>query len=96
MNKSRLIWGIICLALAALLAVLTIVLPESNMMFMVGDTNVPIAPAIILGILGVALLVTARRRGKEESTQEEPPAIIQDPEKVAVHGQLVLIGWGFF
>ena len=49
MNKSRLIWGIICLALAALLGVLTIVLPENNMMFMVGDTNVPIAPAIILG-----------------------------------------------
>lgn len=96
MNKSRLIWGIICLALAALLAVLTIVLPESNMMFMVGDTNVPIAPAIILGILGVALLVTARRRGKKESTQEEPPAIIQDPEKVALNKRLVLVAWGFF
>jgi len=96
MNKSRLIWGSICLALAALLAVLTFVLPESNMMFMVGDTNVPIAPAIILGILGVALLVTARRRGKEESTQEEPPAIIQDPEKVALNKRLVLIGWGVF
>ena len=95
MNKSRLIWGIICLALAALLAVLTIVLPESNMMFMVGDTNVPIAPAIILGILGVALLVTAVT-GKGETTQAEPPAIIQDPEKVALNKRLVLIGWGFF
>ena len=95
MNKSRLIWGIICLALAALLAVLTIVLPESDMMFMVGDTNVPIAPAIILGILGVALLVTAVT-GKGETTQAEPPAIIQDPEKVALNKRLVLIGWGFF
>ena len=95
MNKSRLTWGIICLALAALLAVLTIVLPESNMMFMVGDTNVPIAPAIILGILGLALLVTAVK-GKEETTQAEPPAIIQDPEKVALNKRLVLIGWGFF
>ena len=94
-NKSRLIWGIICLALAALLGVLTIVLPESNMMFMVGDTNVPIAPAIILGILGVALLVTAVT-GKGETTQAEPQAIIQDPEKVALNKRLVLIGWGFF
>jgi hypothetical protein len=84
------------LALAALLAVLTFVLPEDNMMFMVGDTNVPIAPVIILGILGLALLVTARRRGKEETTQEEPPAIIQDPEKVALNKRLVLVAWGFF
>ena len=96
MNKSRLIWGIICLALAALFAVLTFVLPEDKLMFMVGDTNVPIAPAIILGILGVALLVTARRRGKEETTQAEPPAIIQDPEKMALNKRLVLIAWGFF
>ena len=95
MNKSRLIWGIICLALAALFAVLTFMLPEDKLMFMVGDTNVPIAPAIILGILGLALLVTAIT-GKEETTQAEAPEIIQDPEKVALNKRLVLIGWGLF
>ena len=34
--------------------------------------------------------------GKGETTQAEPQAIIQDPEKVALNKRLVLIGWGFF
>ena len=39
MNRSRLIGGIICLVLAALLAVLAVVLPADKMIFMVNDTN---------------------------------------------------------
>jgi len=38
MNKSRLIGGVICLALAGLLAVLNVVLPADKLMFTVGDT----------------------------------------------------------
>ena len=60
MNKSRLIGGIICLALAVLLAVLTFVLPADKMIFMMGDANVPIVPAIALAIVGLALLITAK------------------------------------
>ena len=59
MNKSRLIGGIICLALAVLLAVLTFVLPADKMIFMVGDANVPIVPAIVLGIVGLVLIITS-------------------------------------
>jgi hypothetical protein len=59
MNKSRLIGGIICLALAVLLAVLNWRLPADKLMFMVGGINVPM---IILAIVGLLLLITAGKR----------------------------------
>ena len=62
MNKSRLIGGIICLALAVLLAVLSFALPADKMTFMVGDTNMPYVPAIGLAVVGLALLITAGKR----------------------------------
>jgi len=62
MNKSRLIGGIICLALAALLAVLAVTLPADKMIFMVGDTNMPYVPPIILAIVGLGLLITAGKQ----------------------------------
>ena len=98
MNKSRLIWGIICLALAALLAVLTFATPEGSMMFTVGDTNVPIAPiapAIILGIVGIVLLATAGS-GTQKTAHEAQPKTVQDEEKVALNKRLETIGWGCF
>ena len=61
MNRGRLIWGIILLVLAGLLAVLNIVLPDEKLMFLVGDTNMPYIPPIILGIVGIVLLATIRR-----------------------------------
>ena len=61
MNRGRLIWGIILLVLAGLLAVLNIVLPDEKLMFMVGDTNMSYVPPIILGIVGIVLLATIRR-----------------------------------
>jgi hypothetical protein len=61
MNKGRLIWGIILLVLAGLLAVLNIVLPDEKLMFMIGDTNMSYIPPIILGIVGIVLLATIRR-----------------------------------
>ncbi len=59
MNKSRLIGGSICLAVAGLLAVLNWRLPADKLMFMVGGINVPM---IILAILGLLLLITAGKR----------------------------------
>ena len=59
MNKGQVIGGIICLALAALLAVLNWRLPADELMFMVGGINVPM---IILAIAGLVLLITARKR----------------------------------
>ena len=61
MNRGRLIWGIILLVLAGLLAVLNIVLPDETLMFMVGDTNMSYIPPIILGIIGIVLIATVRR-----------------------------------
>ncbi len=99
MNKSQLIAGIILLAVAALLAVLTIALPESKMVFMVGDTNLPLFPAMILGILGVVLLVTARQsEGAEVTAAAEGKQAEQAPlsEKALLNKRLETIGWGLF
>jgi hypothetical protein len=90
MSTSRLIWGIICLALAGLLAVLNFVLPPEKLMFMVGDTNAPFLPPIILGIV---LLATAARRGEEKPAQA---AAVQDPEKADLNKRLETMAWGLF
>ncbi len=98
MNKSRLIWGIICLALAALLAVETSATPGGKMVFTVGDTNLPIppiTPAIILGIVGIVLLATARS-GTQKTALEAKAKTVQDEEKVALNKRLETIGWGLF
>jgi hypothetical protein len=47
-NTPRLIWGVICLVLAAALGVLNIVLPPQNLMFQIGDQNMPWLPAVAL------------------------------------------------
>lgn len=92
MDKSKVIWGSICLALAVLLAVLTVVLPEGKISFMIDGKNVPIAPVIILGVIGLLLLLTAR-------TGEKPkvkPEIILDKNKATLNKRLEMVGWGFF
>ena len=96
MIKSRLIWGIICLALAGLLAVLSFVLPPEKLMFTIGDANVPYLPAIILGIVGIVLLATAKKGGKEEPAQAAQLEAVQDPEKAALNKRLETIAWGLF
>ncbi|MGD2176315.1 MAG: hypothetical protein PVG71_00675 [Anaerolineae bacterium] len=97
MNKSRLIWGIICLILAALLAVANVALPADRVMFMVEGRNMPWVPVVVLGILGVALLATARRR-EQEATEAAKAAQrpIIDEEKAAQNKRLETIGWGCF
>ena len=94
MNKSRLIWGIICLALAALLSVLNVTLPADKLMFTVEGKNMPWVPPIILGIIGLALLLTAGGR-TQKAVQEAQPRTI-DEEKAALNKRLETIGWGFF
>jgi hypothetical protein len=99
MNKPRLIWGIICLALAVLLAVLILVLPAGTITFMVYDdtnmsTNMPWVPVVVLGILGIALLTTAVKR-EPETAQAAQPRIV-DEEKMALNKRLETIGWGCF
>ena len=94
MSKSRLIWGIICLALAVLLAVLTFVLPAGTITFTVEGTNRPWVPPVVLGILGIVLLVSAARRGPEAAQAAQPRIV--DEEKAALNKRLETIGWGCF
>jgi len=80
---------------AVLIAILTFVLPADEMMFTVGNSNLPIVPAIILGIVGIVLLATAGSRGKAVAPDVKP-VVTPDPEKVALNKQLETIGWGCF
>lgn len=98
MNKSRLVWGIICLALAILLAVLNGVLPEDQLMFQIGDWNEPLVPVFILAVLGVVLLGTAGF-GQPAAAEAEPvvPDESSEPdEKAVLNSRLETIGWGLF
>ena len=94
MNKGRLIWGIICLALAGLLAVLNVVLPAGQITFMVEGTDMPYIPPIVLGIVGIALLSTARSRIPQATQEAQPQAV--DEVKVALNKRLETISWGCF
>jgi len=70
MIKSQLIGGIVCLVIAAFLAVVSFTLPPEKLMFMVGaNNNIPLAP-IILAIIGVLLLATAGR-GKKKANKSQ-------------------------
>lgn len=95
MDKGRLIGGIICLALAALLVVLNLRLPEDELMFMVGDRNMSFLPPIILGVVGIVLLATAGI-GRPVVAQEAGPEPILDEAKAALNKRLEAIGWGLF
>ncbi len=64
MNKIKLILGIICLVLAGGLAVANMVLPPENLMFLVGERNMPWIPPVAIGIVGVFLLATAGKKEK--------------------------------
>ena len=92
MNKTKLIWGIICLVIAGGLAVANLMLPPENLMFQVGDTNMPWVPPVALGIIGIVLLATARR-GEESSQDAKFEA---DPDRAALNKRLETIAWGFF
>jgi Na+/H+ antiporter NhaD/arsenite permease-like protein len=95
MNVSRFIWGIICLAIAALLTVLNFTLPPEKLMFNISGENLPLLPPIILGILGLVLLVSAfTSRGVQEEVDKVEK--VRDPEKSALNKRLETIGWGFF
>jgi hypothetical protein len=95
MDKSQLIGGIICIALAGLLTVLNLRLPPDKLMFTVGDINMPWVPPVVLGIMGIVLLATAGR-GEKESVQATAPETTQDPEKAALNKRLETVAWGLF
>ena len=95
MNKGRLIGGIICLAVAILLAVLNLRLDADQMMFSIGGQNRPWVPVAILGVIGIVLLVTVRQGAGQEPAQEAPKAPV-DPEKAALNKRMESAAWGLF
>ena len=95
MNKSRLIWGIVCLILAAVIGVLSFALPLDSPFFYAGEQNLRWVPAVVLGIVGIVLLATAGGGG-QAPTEATQTAAIQNPEKAALNKRLESIGWGLF
>jgi len=96
MNKGRFVGGIICLAVAALLAVLNLRLPADKMMFNVGGENMPWVPVAILGVVGLVLVATAGFGGQRAGTPAPKKEIVIDEEKAALNQRLEMIGWGCF
>lgn len=96
MNKGRLVGGIICLALAALLGVLNLTLSADKLMFTVGDENMPWVPVAVLGIVGIVLLVTSVGGKRETVPQPARTEVVLDPQKAALNQRLEMMGWGSF
>jgi hypothetical protein len=92
MNKSKLIWGIVCLVIAGALVVANITLPPEKLMFKLGDVNMPWVPPIVLGIVGIVLLATVN----QPVEKEDKPEITIDPDKAALNKRLETIAWGAF
>ncbi len=95
MNKTRIVWGIICLLIALMLGVLVLITPPENTMFQVANTNMPWIPVVIFAVVGILLLIGA---GKKE--EQGPPAVEtkpgEDAEKTNLNKRLESIAWGFF
>jgi len=94
MNKSNLIWGIICLLIAAGLTIVNLALPPEKLMFQIGDTNMPWVPPVVLAIIGIILLATANQ--PKEKKEEPKEATNVDPEKAALNKRLEGMAWGAF
>ena len=91
MNRSKLITGTILLVVAAVLGTLYFTLPSTNMVFMVGDKNMPYMPAIILAVSGICL-----RAGAGEKAEESKKEIVIDEKKAALNKRLETIAWGLY
>ncbi len=98
MNKTRLIWGIVCLAIAVGLAVANLVLPPDSLMFQIGNINMPWVPVVVFAIIGAVLVGTAGIGKPVEAPAAAPaePAAVQDSEKAALNKRLESIAWGLF
>jgi hypothetical protein len=94
MNKSKLIWGIICLVIAGGLAVANLALPPEDLMFQIGGVNMPWVPPVVLGIVGIILLATAKQ--PEEEIEEAQAETTVDSEKAALNKRLETMAWGAF
>jgi len=64
-------------------------------MFQIGERNMPWIPPVVLTVVGIILLATARKK-EEATTPPEPIKQGQDPAKAAVNKRLESVAWGLF
>jgi hypothetical protein len=95
MNKSKLIWGVICLVIAGGLTVANLALPPEDLMFQVGDENMPWVPVAVLAVLGIWLLATAGSSA-QSAVEAVEAEIVVDPDRAALNKRLETIAWGCF
>ncbi|HSG42295.1 MAG TPA: hypothetical protein VLA72_03990 [Anaerolineales bacterium] len=95
MNKSKIIWGIVCLVIAGGLAVLNLTLPKEDLMFQIGDVNMPWVPPVVLGIVGIILLSTGVQPEDAETNREKKDVNI-DPDKANLNKRMETMAWGAF
>jgi len=97
MNKSKFIWGAVCLVIGAGLVVANLTLPSGNIMFQIGDQNMPWIPPVVLAIVGIVLIAGSNQKGETEmSEQTSKPVSVVDPEKADLNKRLETIFWGLF
>jgi hypothetical protein len=98
MKKLNLFLGIGSLLIAVALTVLNLTLPPEKIWFDIGYGNMPWAPPIIFGILGIILVATAGiGRASEVPTAQGPnPEVVVDPEKATTNKRFETIAWGCF
>jgi hypothetical protein len=95
MTKSNLIWGIVCLVVAAGLATANLILPPESLIFQIGNTNMPWVPPAVLTIIGIILLSTSNQ-GENRMNEEIKPQPNIDPQKAALNKRLETAFWGLF
>src|SRR4030043_671200 len=95
MNKGQIIWGVICLVVAAALAGLNLTLPPDSLMFQIGDRNMPWVQPVVLAGVGIVLLATAGKK-EQPTAQVEQVKPEQDLEKKALNKRLESVAWGLF
>lgn len=95
MQKSHIVWGVICLVIAAGLAAVNLVLPPESLMFQIGDRNMPWVPVVVLAIMGIIILASGGKK-EESAVPAEQVKPGQDPEKAALNKRFESVAWGLF
>jgi hypothetical protein len=93
MDRSKLIWGFIFLAIAGALVVANLRLPPEDLSFQIGDRNMPWVPPIVLAVIGIILIAAAYRSTEGQKAEEE---IVVDPDKAALNKRLETMAVGAF
>jgi len=85
------------MAFGALLVVLTFALEEGKVVFMIGDENMPLVPAIVMIVIGAVLMGSSLMRpGEKVNAAVSDLALEHDSKAVALNKRLEGMGWGLF